>query len=171
MVRSVKPIPPADISNVEHSTQASAKRILPVDTVGTIIEPTDKTILASAARTATFNSSTETNRGHRGIMMFLDVTGATSSGSLTPKIEALDPASGSSGYFDLLGSTAISSTAIKRYGYVLYPGFSSGPASSSGKIGDIIKAVPYGLPRTYRFTVTHGSTRSWTYSIGRSLLL
>lgn len=194
MARSTKPLSDNDIFNAEHATAATAKQVtmvdaaggsvmsssggginvVPVNSTGGAMENTGAIIAASAARTANFDSTDLFNRGHNGIHVFLDVTVATSSAGLTVRIEAKDPASGSSGYFDMLGAATITSATVAKYSYQLYP---TGNAPSTGAVGDITRTVPFALTDTYRIRVTTGSsdgvgsTRSWTYSIGRSLLL
>jgi hypothetical protein len=109
------------------------------------------TLVASAAFTATQNSQDMSNTNLIGAHVIIDVTAITT-GTLTPKIQGKDPASGK--YYDLLVGAAISgtgTTVIK-----VYPGIL---ASGSVAAQDI-------LPAVWRVVLTKSDSSSWTYSVG-----
>lgn len=119
----------------------------------------EATALASAARTATTNSSDITNHNAVGILVFLNVTVASGTGGLQVQVMAKDPVSGS--YFALNAApTAVTGTGLKLY--VVDPGSSGGNAT---------QATEASLPRTFRITVTHGDGSSYTYSVGYALVV
>lgn len=115
------------------------------------------TLLASAARTATTNSSDQTNYNGRGVEITLDVTVVPGGDTITLSIESKDPASGN--YTTLLTGAAISTTGTRRY--VLYPGVG---AVANQLVSDI-------LSRTWRVKVTHSAGTSFTYSVGYAVVL
>jgi len=119
----------------------------------------EATALASAARTATVNSSDQTNYNARGVIVTLDVTAVTDTPSLTLSIEAK---MGSSYEALLTASAAVTATGI--HSYIVYPGV--GSAS-----GDVVQVAGFPLPRTWRVTVTHGDTDSATYSVSVCTIL
>ena len=109
------------------------------------------TLVASAAYTATQNSQDMVFENLIGVHVIIDVTAVTT-GTLTPKIQGKDPASGK--YYDVLVGAAISgtgTTVIK-----VYPGIAP---SASAAAQDI-------LPRTWRVVLTKSDASSWTYSVG-----
>lgn len=108
-------------------------------------------ILASAARTATVNSDTQTNDKFRGGHVIIDVTAATDTPSVTPKIQGLDPLSGK--WYDLLEGAAITGTGTTVL--KVYPGIT---AAANVAVSDL-------LPAKWRVTMTHGDADSITYSV------
>ena len=122
---------------------------------------TELTLLASAARTATTNSSDQTNYNHRGVLVTLDVTAITDTPSIVLKIQAKDPVS--SKYETLLEAAAV--TATGTHSYVVYP------AGDMAAAEDVVEAQPFPLPRTWRVSVEHADTDSITYSVGASMIL
>lgn len=119
------------------------------------------TLLASAARTATTASATQTNVNARGVLLYVNVTAAPGSQNLSVAISGIDPVSGSAP--GLGNFTAI--TATGAYTFFMYPGIvNTHPTGISD-----IQALP--LPRTWAVIVTHSGAGSWTYSIGYSLIV
>lgn len=116
----------------------------------------DVTLLASAARTATLQSSDQTNYNGRGLHVVLDVTSA-GTGSITLTIQAKDALSGK--YYTLLAGAAVTTNSTNVY--KVYPGF---PATANVSANDL-------LPRTWRIDVTHNNGNSITYSVGASVIL
>lgn len=121
---------------------------------------THGTLLASAARTATTVSAAQTNYNARGVLLFVYVTGA-GTGSITPKIEALNPLG--TGTFYVASYNAITTTG--SYVYVLYPGANAtAPAATSGTASAV-------LSRSWDLVMQHADSSSWTYSVGHSLII
>lgn len=116
------------------------------------------TILASAARTATTNSTDQTNRNGRGVLVTFDVTVIAGTPSLVPVVQCKDSVSGK--YEALLTGAAV--TAVGTHSYLVYPG--AGAASA-----DVTQVAGFPLCRTWRVAVTHGTADSVTYSVGASL--
>lgn len=113
--------------------------------------------LASAARTASVNSTDLTNINCRGAHFAVDVSSITDTPSIVVTIQGKDELSGI--YYDLLSSNAI--TAVGTTILKIYPGINSIP---NGATPDI-------LPRTYRASVANADADSITYSVGVSLVV
>ena len=119
-----------------------------------------RTVLASAARTATTASADQTNYNHKGIFVVFDVTAVPGTDTVQLKLQAYDGASGK--YVDLLTGTAES--AVGTYLYGLYPGI-----GDKNTIFDNYEEIM--LPRTWRVQIVHSSTTSFTYSVGVAYVL
>lgn len=117
---------------------------------------TDLTLLASAARTATLQSSDQTNYNGRGLHVVLDVTSA-GTGSITLTIQAKDALSAK--YYTVLAGVAVTTNSTNVY--KVYPGLT---AAANATANDI-------LTRTWRIDVTHNNANSITYSVGASVIL
>lgn len=132
----------------------------------TAAERASSTLLASAARTATTNTSDLTATG-RGVMLVLNVTAEAASETLALKIQGKDPVSGN--WFDVTNfGTMYTSTGeapTRTKAAVLYPGVIAADhvGVAAGTDGTIAKSGV--LPATWRAVVTHSSTGSWTYSL------
>ncbi len=120
--------------------------------------PMEFTLLVSAARTATTDSTDQNNGYARGVLVHLNVTAASGTGGLTVRVQAKDPVSGA--YVSLNAAPAVV-TAVGTFAYLLYPGAGA---------GGLTQATSGGLPRTWRVQVTHGDASSYTYSVGAVLL-
>lgn len=118
------------------------------------------TLLASAARTATTNTSNQTNYNAKGIMLFLNITVASGTGGVKPRIFPIDPVSGVSG--NQLNADPAFITANGLYVFELYPGVSSG-----GGLQQVQSGV---LPRNFLVSIVHGDSTSYTYSLGYALI-
>ena len=118
-------------------------------------------LLASAARTATTNSTDQDNIDASGVIVFLDVTSAGGGGeTLALSVQAKDPVSAN--YVTLLAFGT--QTATGTYAYTVYPAAAETTAVSSHEV----QALP--IPRTWRVKVTHSASASWTYSVGYSVI-
>lgn len=121
-----------------------------------------KTLLASAARTATHNTDPQTNLLHRGLHLIVNVTAFSATPSLVVTIQGQGPASGT--WYNLLVGTAITDVTIgtppAAYVYKVYPGIAT---VSGGAASDV-------LPHAWRVLFTHGDADSITYSAGVNLL-
>jgi hypothetical protein len=120
------------------------------------------TLLASAARTASINSPTQTNHNAKGIIVFLNVTAVSGTGGLVVRITGQDPANPS--VFYTLNTVPAAVTATGGKAYVLYPGVTT----VGGDVTQVNSAV---LPRTFQVSVIHVDSSSYTYSVGYQLIL
>lgn len=110
-------------------------------------------VLASAARTATPNSQQiSVNGRYSGLVLVVDMTAVTATGTVTVKVEGVDPTSGKT--FLLLTSTALAAvaTTVLR----VRPSLT---AAANLTVNDV-------LPPTILVTATHGNGVSMTYSVG-----
>lgn len=114
------------------------------------------TVLASAARTGTVNSSDLTNYNGKGVVVTVDVTAIVSSPSITVDIKYKDTLSGK--YVSLLTSAAIIATGTTKL--VVYPG-----VTVAANV-----AASHPLPRVWRVEVTHGNANSITYSVSANYI-
>lgn len=111
--------------------------------------------LASAARTTTQTQGDQTNPGHKGIAVTLDVTSA-GTGSITLEIDVKDPVSGK--YVPLLTGAAVVTNVTNTY--TVFPG---APATAN-------VSANAQLWRTFRIKVTANNANTITYSVGYVLL-
>lgn len=114
----------------------------------------DITVLASAARTATVNSS-DFEGSANAANVVIDVTAASATPSITVKIQGKDVLSGA--YYDILTSAAITGTGTT----VLKVGPGTTAAANL--------AVSETLPNVWRVRVEHADADSITYSVGASV--
>jgi hypothetical protein len=128
------------------------------------------TILASAARTETTNSSDQTNHNARGVVIAVDFTATPNNAeTVTVAIQAKDPVSAK--YVTLTAFTALTASALgaspttETYLYTLCPGAAETAAVAKHEVQALA------LPRTWRVAVTHSAGGSWTYSVGYSLIV
>jgi len=115
------------------------------------------TVLASAARTATTNSSDLTNFNGRGVQVIIDVTAVTGSASVTVALQTKETIG--SKYVTVLTSAAITGTGQTRLR--CYPGIT---AVANESVSDLIG-------RIWRVVVTHGTADSITYSVQCVMML
>lgn len=114
------------------------------------------TVLTSAIRAATTNSSTFGNPGAKGIHLSVDVTVVPGVDTVTPKIQGYDETSGK--YYDILVGSAIVATGTTVL--KVYPGITVAANVSASDV----------LPTSWRVTMTHSAATNFTYSIGASLI-
>lgn len=122
---------------------------------------TEGTLLASAARTETTVSSTQTNYNSRGVMLFFNVSVASGTGGLTLRLTGVDPVTGT--HYSMLVSTAFITTGGRSY--IIYPGV------STAAVNDVTGTSSFMVPRQWGVRVVHSDASSYTYSIGYSLIL
>lgn len=108
-------------------------------------------LLVSAARTATANSSDRDNVGTRGIHVIVNISAYTS-GTFTPTIQGKDPITGT--YYTILAGTALNSTGTTIL--KVYPGIT---AAANASASDFI-------PKTWRVSMVGASTPVATFSVG-----
>jgi len=117
-----------------------------------------RSLLASAARTATVASDAINGRRFRGIRVYLDVTAASGTGGLQVKVRAALGAKRA----DLnSGGSAITGTGLKVY--EVYP---DAAAAANG----VYEAVSRQLPSEFDIQVVAGDGSSYTYSVDYELL-
>ena len=114
--------------------------------------------LASAARTASVNGTTQTNQNGRGIMVFLNVSASAGGAGIQIVIEMIDSISGNTKQISV-SPTAV--TATGQYVYVYYPGAASA--------GGAVSTSQQPIPRSWRVRVIHGDGASHTYSVSASV--
>lgn len=112
------------------------------------------TLIPSAAYTATPNSKQFPIADADGIVVILSATAVTATGSLTLKIEGVDPLSGATW-------TILTSAAVTAVGTTIYKVHPNLPAAS-GTWGSGVQDV---VPPYVRVTVTHANGVSVTYSV------
>lgn len=109
------------------------------------------TVLSSAARTATTNSSDIINYNWKGLHLITRVSALTATPSITVSIEGKDTLSGQ--YYTILTSASITTVSVNVL--KVYPGITAIGGISSSDI----------IPREWRVTVTHADADSITYSV------
>lgn len=121
----------------------------------------ERTLLASAARTVSTSSPTQTNYNARGALITIDVTAGTGI-SLTPSIIGYT----TSGQWASLAAGTVITTATYWH-YLIYPG--TGAVNVNGSNFD--KVSPFPLPRTWLVYLQHNNANSVTYSVTASLIV
>jgi hypothetical protein len=124
------------------------------------------TVLASAARTASVNSSDLTNFNARGVVVVVDITAGGGAGSLTVKLTGKDTLSGR--YVTLFSTGAMAAPGVSTYSFQVFPG-ATPVAQVSGTPATIGKA-DFLVPRKWRIEVTAADATSYTYSVGVNYL-
>lgn len=117
------------------------------------------TVLASAGRTATTNSSELVNYNGRGVSVQLLVTATTASPSLVLKIQTTDVTGGT--METVLTSATLTPSGTASYRFVVYPG--------AGQVANQVVSLPIG--RFWRVSVEHGNTDSCTYSVRATVIV
>lgn len=115
----------------------------------------DVTVFASAARTATTNSTDMENRGARGVRLFLAVTAASgTTPTLDVKVQVKDPINDT--YIDVPGGAFTQKTTTVTDELTIYPGVT---VSAN-------RAVSWPLSQKWRVVATiGGTTPSFTFSL------
>lgn len=119
---------------------------------------TQGTLLASAARTVTTSSPTQTNYNARGVIVTLNVTAASGTGGLQLDIMGYDPVTNTP-YHINNAPTAVTATGI--YTYVVYPGANGGNPTQT---------TSQPLPRSWYAFIYVNDASSYTYSVGYALI-
>lgn len=115
------------------------------------------TVLASAVRAATNQSTDQVNYNARGLHVVFDITVAPGVDSVTATIQGKDPVSDK--YYTVLAGAA--QTAVGTVVMRVYPGL----AAAANLVANDV------LPRTWRVNVAHSGAGNFTYSVGASLIL
>lgn len=117
-------------------------------------QPRDFDILTSAARTVTTSSAFFDNPGaFKGIRIYVEVTAAVSSPSVTFAIQVRNRRPSSATYHTVLTSAAV--TGISSNCYEVYPG--------DALVANVVASRHVGMG--FRVTATHGNSDSITYRI------
>jgi hypothetical protein len=111
-------------------------------------------LLASAARTTTTSSASQTNYNHRGVIVHLDVTSA-GTGTLQVQINGT---SGIGAFVLALGTASAGSNLL-----IAYPGVIDADTSYDAK--SVV------LTRVWTVTINKSDASSWTYSVGYALIV
>jgi len=119
-------------------------------------QPEQMTVLASAARTATVNSETFANYGHRGLVVVIDATAITSTPSVVVTIQGYSALGDD--YYTILASAAVATAVVTVLR--VFPG--------SAVTTNL--AANDQLPPLWRINAVHGNANSITYSINALLL-
>jgi hypothetical protein len=119
---------------------------------------TEGTLLASAARVATTSSADQVNYNARGVRVFVNVTVVPTVETLTVAVQEKDPVSGN--YLTLIAAAADAASG-QKVTLVVYPGCIA--------VANVCANTPLG--RTWRVTVTHSASGSFTYSCGFAYVL
>ena len=115
------------------------------------------TLLASAARTASVATDDQSNSQHRGVVVIINATAATSTPSVVATIQGKDELSGQ--YYTILASAAITGTGTTVLR--VYPGLT---AATNTVANDV-------LPSTWRVNLVHADTDSITYTVAAQLIV
>lgn len=116
-----------------------------------------RTLLASAARTATVATADQSNTEHRGVHVIIDVTAASATPSVVATIQGKDELSGQ--YYTILASAAITGTETRVLR--VFPGAT---AATNLVANDV-------LPSTWRVNLVHADTDSITYSVAAQVVI
>lgn len=113
------------------------------------------TLLASAARTAATVSEDMSNDSAKCAIVVLDITAAPGVDTVTLTIQGKDSVSGK--YYTLLAGAAQSATGTVAM--TVCPG-----AAATANV-----SAPTFIPKTWRVSVAHSGSGSFTYSVGYSI--
>lgn len=116
-----------------------------------------KTILASALRTATATSNEFVTNRKRGARFTLDITAEDGTITLTPKVQAKDHLTGT--FVDIPDLIFAATTATGTTQLVIYPGIAE---TANVSVSDV-------MPEVFRVVATMSGTTSMTYSISAEL--
>jgi hypothetical protein len=127
------------------------------------------TVLSSAVRAASTNSSDQTNHNVRGVVVTLDITNTPNNAeTLTLQIQFKDPVTGKyqtvTAYAALTASVLGANPTTATFLYTLYPAALETAAVSNHEV------MGLALPRTWRVRVVHSAGSNWTYSVGYQLI-
>lgn len=121
-------------------------------------------LIGSGSRSIQTAGTQQINRCARGVLVSLNVTGASGTGGLTLRIQGASSPSGTGSTMRNLNAAPAAVIAISTTTYVLYPGV--GAAA-----GDVTQQTSGILPRDWRIEVFVGDGTSYTYSVTFALLL
>lgn len=125
----------------------------------------DATLLTSAVRAVSTNSTDQTNYNGRGVALSLNVTVEAAGETLSLKIQGKDPVSGA--YYDLVNFGVVYTSATQAPGCIVAM-MSPGLVAADGA-APVVYFKSGLLPRIWRAVVTHSAAGNWTYSLGASV--
>lgn len=133
-----------------------------LETLRVVRVPVSGTALASAARTATTITGNITCAGYKGIIVYLNVTAASGTGGLTPRLFGVEPTTGA------VATSASASTAATSVGTRI---FHFGPGVGTVNGGTVAwGAAAVCLGSQFQIQVLHGDATSYTYSVTYELI-
>lgn len=142
---------------VSAAVQYAYDSINSVFTPAKLHETEELTLLSSAPRATTTNTTDQNNFNKRGLHLYLAITNVPGGGeTLTLTLQG-KTAGGV--YYDLLISSLI--TATGTYIFKLYPSLTPVAAQVANDA----------LPKTWRVSMVHSSTGSWTYTLDANMLI
>jgi len=122
-------------------------------------------LLASAARTSTTLTATQTNYNHRGIQLVLNVT-VNPGGAQTLQVNVYSVPT-VVGAFGILQTAALANSGNPWTQHItMVPGCPDAPFGGTGAT-----AKQIALPRFFAVQVVHSGAGSWTYSLEAFLIL
>lgn len=122
----------------------------------------DKTLLASAARTATVEVG-ESNNRHRGMILVVNITARAGATTLTPSLQVLDPVSGRA--ITIWTAAAVIDTGDATIAYLFYPSPNTDAASLYQEAVDLV------VPTRWQLTMVPSDANSVTYSVAAMMIL
>lgn len=122
---------------------------------------TEGVLLVSASRAITTLTPTLVNYNATGILISLDITANTGTGTIRPILRTRDSATGNMKDY-AIASAGVS--AVGTYQYLIYPS-----ASISG--GKVVQTFSVPLPRTSDIYLSHSDSSQITYSVSYALIL
>lgn len=124
--------------------------------------PISGTALASAARTASTLSSNFSTRGARGIIVYLNITAASGTGGLMPRLFGVDPltsAVATSGSVN----TPVTTVGLRVYHFGPGCGAANQGTAAWGSVGVQLGALS-------AIQIFHNDASSYTYSVSYELV-
>jgi hypothetical protein len=118
---------------------------------------TSRTLLASAARTASVDTADQRNAYHRGVRIHIDATALAATPSVVFTVQGKDSITGD--YYTLLASAAITATGDTYL--LVYPG----ATAAANTVANLA------LPPVWRVSVVAGDADSLTYAVTAELLI
>lgn len=143
---------------VEGRNTSGGSTPLQVDDYGVLAANADPAaVFASAARTATANSTDQVNYSGKGVVCLLDITAASgTSPTLDIKLQYKDTVPATDKYIDIPSATFAQKTAAGTDSLTIYPGIAE---TANRSVSDV-------LPRDWRAVATIGGTSpSFTFSL------
>jgi len=143
--------------------------------VGTdlILNNIQAVLVPAGARTVAPAIATQANLNHRGVLLFLNVTGspANAAASLVVRLQAIEPVTGTAVVALLTAAPVVATTTLNGasglYTYAYYPGL----PNTAAALGGLTLAQNGVLPRVWSAAVTPSTADSWTYSLAYALSL
>lgn len=123
---------------------------------------TTNTALASAARTASTLSSNFSTRGFRGIIVYLNITAASGTGGLTPRLFGVDPLTLAVAT-SAVASTPVTTVGLRVYHFGVGCGAANAGSAAWGSVGVLLGALS-------AIQILHADASSYTYSVSYELV-